>query len=80
MSENKTSLQQALQRLQAGDWEGAHRLVAAESSQEAAWLHAHLHRIEGDLGNARYWYGRAGRPEAQGPLEEERQALLERLT
>ncbi len=64
-------LRQALALLRAGDWEAAHDLVAQEDGSQAAWLHAHLHRVEGDLSNARYWYRRAGRPEATGALQEE---------
>jgi hypothetical protein len=46
----------------AGDWQGAH-LAAQEHEGDALadWLHAVAHRMEGDLGNARYWYGRCGR-------------------
>ena len=45
-----------------GDWQGAH-LVAQDHEGDvlADWLHAVAHRMEGDLGNARYWYGRCGR-------------------
>ena len=46
-----------------GDWEQAHRLVQDDSSTACAWIHAYLHRVEGDLGNARYWYQRAGKNE-----------------
>jgi hypothetical protein len=42
-------------------------------------VHAHLHRVEGDLGNAGYWYRRAGQPEAKGPLEAEWAAIGETL-
>ena len=46
-----------------GDWEGAHATVQGdEQNREGAWVHAYLHRKEGDLGNAGYWYARAGRP------------------
>ena len=38
---------------------------------DAAWVHAYLHRVEGDLGNAGYWYRRAGKPVASGPVEAE---------
>ncbi|KQT83416.1 hypothetical protein [Aurantimonas sp. Leaf443] len=69
----------ALDRLAAGDWEGAHDLAQRLSSAEAAWLHAHLHRVEGDPANAAYWYRRAGRPIESGDLEAERRALLEAL-
>ena len=61
--------------LKAGDWDGAHALVQDDPSPEAAWVHAHLHRVEGDLSNARYWYRRAGRPEATESLEAERARL-----
>ena len=67
------SISQAISRLAAGDWEGAHKIVQDDASPEAAWVHAHLHRVEGDLANARYWYARAGRPEATGGLDEERE-------
>lgn len=43
------------------EWEAAHALVQDEPGHEAAWVHAWLHRIEGDLGNAGYWYRRANR-------------------
>jgi hypothetical protein len=46
----------------AGDWEGAHRIAQEhEGDRNANWIHAVVHRMEGDLGNARYWYGRCGR-------------------
>ena len=45
----------------AGDWEGAHEIVQAdEEDTTSCWIHAVLHKIEGDAGNARYWYRRAG--------------------
>ncbi len=69
----------ALQRLAAGDWDGAHRIVQDDPSPEAAWVHAHLHRVEGDLGNAGYWYRRAGKPVATGDLAVERRAIEEAL-
>ena len=50
-----------------GDWEAAH-LVAQEHEDEplANWLHAVVHRMEGDLGNASYWYRHCGRPLREG--------------
>jgi hypothetical protein len=46
----------------AGDWQGAHLVAQDHEGDELAnWLHAIAHRMEGDLGNARYWYGRCGR-------------------
>jgi hypothetical protein len=54
-----------------GDWDAAHKLVQDESSADAAWVHAYLHRVEGDLGNAGYWYRQAGQPAAKDSLEAE---------
>ena len=68
-------LNDALDRLDAGDWNGAHELAQADETACGAWLHAHLHRIEGDAGNAGYWYRRAGRTPFTGTIEEEREAL-----
>jgi hypothetical protein len=47
-----------------GDWDRAHRIVQDESGRDAARVHAWLHRVEGDLANARYWYARAGTAES----------------
>jgi len=74
------SVAQALSLLAAGDWDGAHKMIQDDPSPEAAWVHAHLHRVEGDLTNARYWYGRAGRPEATGGLDEEREEIARLLS
>jgi hypothetical protein len=54
-----------------GDWERAHTIVMNDDSGEAAWVHAHLHRQEGDSDNAQYWYSRARQPAASEPLEAE---------
>ena len=54
-----------------GDWDRAHGIVQEDSSREAAWVHAYLHRVEGDLGNAGYWYRQAGQPTAKDSLEAE---------
>ena len=42
-------------------WDQAHKIVMDEGGKDCAWVHAYLHRVEGDLDNARYWYRRAGR-------------------
>lgn len=44
-----------------GDWQAAHELAQAQDDAEGAWVHAWLHRVEGDVGNADYWYRRARR-------------------
>lgn len=65
----------ALWHAAKGDWSAAHGLVQDEASAEAAWVHAYLHRVEGDLGNAGYWYRRAGKPVPKGSLDEEWEAI-----
>ena len=62
-----------------GDWVRAHTIVQDESSREAAWVHAYLHRVEGDLGNAGYWYRQAGQPAARDSLEAEWQRIAATL-
>jgi hypothetical protein len=54
-----------------GDWERAHECAQADESAAGAWVHAFLHRREGDLANAAYWYRRAGRPMPDHGLDEE---------
>ena len=49
-----------------GEWDKAHTVAQDDDSADAAWVHAYLHRVEGDLGNARYWYARARRATATG--------------
>ena len=57
-------LLRAIDLAAAGSWDEAHAIVQRdEADPTAAWIHAVLHKIEGDLGNARYWYRRAGRME-----------------
>lgn len=52
-------------------WEAGHVIVQEIDSATAAWVHAYLHRIEGDLSNAAYWYRQAGRPTCDAPLDTE---------
>jgi hypothetical protein len=54
-----------------GEWEAAHQSAQEEETRDGAWVHAYLHRKEGDLGNAGYWYRRAGRPVPTCSLEAE---------
>jgi hypothetical protein len=61
------------------DWDKAHKLVMDENSVESAWVHAYLHRVEGDLANARYWYRQAHRPSAEGGLPDEWDAIVAAL-
>ena len=62
------------------DWDQAHKIVQDESSREAAWVHAYLHRVEGDLGNAGYWYRRARQPVATDSVETEWDRIVDALT
>ena len=67
---------EALWHLRKGDWDRAHAIVQAhEDDGSYAAIHAHLHRIEGDLVNAGYWYRRAGTKTADASLEEEWKVL-----
>ncbi len=69
-----TGISEALQGLWhmgQGDWDKAHKAVQDSDSKEAAWVHAHLHRVEGDESNAGYWYARAGKPHAKNSHDEE---------
>ena len=61
------------------DWDKAHKFVMDEGGKDCAWVHAYLHRVEGDLENARYWYRQAGRPAASGTLETEWTAIAREL-
>ena len=61
------------------EWEKAHEAAQSDDGRDAAWVHAYLHRVEGDLENARYWYGQAGRPVATGALTVEWEAIAAAL-
>ena len=67
----RAPLLEALWHAARGDWDGAHRIAQDIDTPEAAWVHAYLHRQEGDLSNARYWYRRAGQREATDSLDDE---------
>ena len=54
-----------------GDWKQAHELAQDVDDEAGAWVHAYLHRKEGDLGNADYWYRRANQPIATDSLDTE---------
>jgi hypothetical protein len=64
-------LLQALWYDARGDWNRAHQLAQDVESRDGAWVHAYLHRKEGDPDNARYWYRRAGRTESAASLTQE---------
>ena len=61
------------------DWEQAHNIAQDISSSAGSWIHAYLHRVEGDEGNAAYWYRRAGKPFPRVPLKEEWEQITKEL-
>jgi hypothetical protein len=62
---------QALWWERKGDWPRAHKYAQRQEDAEGAWVHAYLHRVEGDMNNAGGWYRRAGKPVSTAPLAEE---------
>lgn len=70
----------ALELDQKGDWDGAHETIQKYDTPEACWIHAYLHRKEGDLGNAGYWYSRAGRKKSKVNLKEEWQMIFDHVS
>ena len=70
---------QALWWAEQGAWDTAHEHAQKDEGRDAAWVHAYLHRQEGDAENAAYWYARAGKPVATGPLDDERRAIAAAL-
>ena len=73
------ALLQALWHEARGDWVRAHEIVQAEGGRTAAAVHAYLHRKEGDLANADYWYERAARKRPGARLATEWEALVNEL-
>ncbi len=71
MSETADQLKLALELDRDGDWEGAHRIVQHIESPGSYWIHAYLHRKEGDLANSQYWYDRAGQTMPDCSLDQE---------
>ena len=62
----KERLLQAVEHALAGDWQAAHLIAQGHEDERLAdWIHAVAHRMEGDLGNALYWYGRCGRAQTE---------------
>lgn len=73
---NLSRVLQALWHEAKGDWNRAHDLLQDEDSADGAWVHAYLHRVEGDAGNAAYWYRRAGKPVSNHSLADEWNSLV----
>ncbi|HUK07654.1 MAG TPA: hypothetical protein VLX09_07285 [Stellaceae bacterium] len=62
-----------------GDWKKAHECAQKDEGANGAWVHAYLHRREGDISNAGHWYRRAGKRAADGTLEAEWEAIAHAL-
>ncbi|HXY50167.1 MAG TPA: hypothetical protein VEI01_12005 [Terriglobales bacterium] len=62
-----------------GEWTRAHESAQQDEGAEGSWVHAYLHRKEGDEGNAAYWYRRAGKPVCREPLDAEWLSILKDL-
>ena len=62
-----------------GDWKRAHEVAQEDEGPEASWVHAYLHRKEGDRENAVYWYRRAGKPDCREALDAEWRCIVSDL-
>jgi hypothetical protein len=69
----------ALWHAAKGDWTAAHEEAQSGEDRNSAWVHALLHREEGDQFNAEYWYRQAGKPAFKGPIEDERNQMIAAL-
>jgi hypothetical protein len=74
------TFQNAIKLLAAGDWDAAHMIVQSSDHPMACRIHALLHRVEGDYGNAAYWYRRAGVDVPTVTTDEERRQIEAELT
>ncbi|WP_088891067.1 hypothetical protein [Leptolyngbya ohadii] len=70
---------QALWYDRRAGWQRAHTFLGDETQPDHAWVHAYLHRREGDLDNARYWYRKAKQPECTADLDREWQTIAQSL-
>ena len=80
MAAEISELLRALQLDKDGDWDRAHGIAQSVSSQNGSRVHAYLHRKEGDLANASYWYSRAGIPVPDSSLDQEWQDLFDEFS
>lgn len=62
-----------------GDWDNAHGSIDSLSDKNSCWVHAYLHRKEGDIWNADYWYAKAGKKRPAASLDEEWEAITKAL-
>jgi len=62
-----------------GDWKRAHESAQRDKGLEGSWVHAYLHRKEGEQDNPAYWYGRAAKPVCRDSLDEEWLSIVKEL-
>lgn len=74
---NYTQLLAALWWDKNGDWDRAHSIAQDFAGRDGSWVHAYLHRVEGDEWNASYWYNRANKKVPNQSLEEEWNTLVD---
>ena len=74
--EGLSPLLQALWYDGKNDWTGSHNIAQDIYTNDGSWIHAYLHRKEGDPGNAAYWYRKAGKPVPTVSLEKEWEAIV----
>ncbi|MBC6474501.1 MAG: hypothetical protein GDA48_18230 [Hormoscilla sp. GM102CHS1] len=82
LPQNPSSLPPALQALwydRRGNWDCAHEIVQDANDLDSAWVHAYLHRQEGDLNNARYWYHHSRQPFFTSDLKSEWEHIASNL-
>jgi hypothetical protein len=77
---NASPLLVALWHDAKNDWEASHNVAQDINDRNGSWIHAYLHRREGDLSNARYWYSKAGKPECKLTLKQEWETLVKEFT
>lgn len=75
----KDELLKALSAADSGDWEKAHLTVQDIDNEYAYWIHANLHREEGDISNSKYWYRRAGREYTEVGFKVERENIFKEI-
>ena len=75
----KDDLLKAILFADDGRWDDAHKTVQDIENEYAYWIHANLHREEGDISNSRYWYSRAGRSYTEIDFERERIEIKEEI-
>jgi hypothetical protein len=78
-SDQLTGIHLALCYAVKNNWDMAHKIVQDLKSETAFWIHAHLHRVEGDIANAHYWYNRARKKPSSGPLHTELDDIIKSL-